>query len=395
MKKYWSNIVVQMILVISGVFLLGGFLPLSLKAGILSISLLMKELLLFVLPLIIFILVFSSFSCVSSGLIAFTSLLLILICFSNFCATMFSYQFGFLTQNFILNNSIIETNNSPLHANFTISLPKICSNALALSLGMIAGIVTSIRNIIFLKKTAKLGLNIVNKFLARIFTPTIPIFILGFILKMQHEGTLEILFKNFLPLVSVILTIYLIYLGLFYLLLNKGNIHNTITCIKNILPAGITGFSSMSSAVAMPPLISGTTENAIDKNIPRKIVPFITNTHMLGDALGIPLMAFSLYILEYNTFPPLYIFFIFSIGYVFAKFASAGIPGGTILIMIPVLESKLGFTSAMSSTILMIYLLLDPICTFGNILGNGCFTILFEKILHIKKERPSSEITYV
>jgi Na+/H+-dicarboxylate symporter len=70
----------------------------------------------------------------------------------------------------------------------------------------------------------------------------------------------------------------------------------------------------------------------------------------------------------------------FAFSYVLAKFASAGIPGGTILIMTPILESKLGFTSEMSSVILTIYLLFDPFCTMGSIFGNALFSMLFEKL---------------
>ena len=139
----------------------------------------------------------------------------------------------------------------------------------------------------------------------------------------------------------------------------------------------------MSSAAAMPVLIDGATKNSKDKELPKRIVPFITNTHMIGDALAIPLMAMSLYIVEYGHMPSADKYLMFAIGYVLAKFASAGIPGGTILIMTPVLESKLGFTSEMSSIILTTYLLFDPFCTLGSIFGNGAFSMTFEKLKNL------------
>jgi Na+/H+-dicarboxylate symporter len=167
----------------------------------------------------------------------------------------------------------------------------------------------------------------------------------------------------------------------------RGN--KALIALKNILPATMVGFSSMSSAAAMPVLIEGAIKNAEEADLPRRIVPFITNTHMLGDALGIPLMAVSLYIVEYGHFPSPDKYLIFAVSYVLAKFASAGIPGGTILIMTPVLEAKLGFTSEMSSIILTTYLLFDPFCTLGSVFGNGAFSIGFEKL---KKRFISQEI---
>jgi Na+/H+-dicarboxylate symporter len=164
------------------------------------------------------------------------------------------------------------------------------------------------------------------------------------------------------------------------MLVNGFKANKALSALKNILPATIVGFSSMSSAAAMPILIEGATKNAEDKELPKRIVPFVTNTNMMGDALAIPLMAMSLYIVEYGHFPSPEKYLIFAMGYVLAKFASAGIPGGTILIMIPVLEAKLGFTSEMSSIILTTYLLFDPFCTLGSIFGNGAFSIGFEKL---------------
>jgi Na+/H+-dicarboxylate symporter len=101
---------------------------------------------------------------------------------------------------------------------------------------------------------------------------------------------------------------------------------------------------------------------------------------MLGDALGIPLMALSLYVVQYHNMPEFSAYLTFAISYVLAKFAAAGIPGGTIIVMIPVLESSLQFTPEMSGIILMMYILFDPFCTAFNIFGNGLFPIVFEKI---------------
>ena len=107
---------------------------------------------------------------------------------------------------------------------------------------------------------------------------------------------------------------------------------------------------------------------------------------MLGDALGIPLIALSLYAVEYHTMPEFSAYVTFAISYVLAKFAAAGIPGGTIIVMIPVLESSLQFTPEMSGVILMMYILFDPFCTTANIFGNGLFPMVFEKIWYKLKK---------
>lgn len=60
--------------------------------------------------------------------------------------------------------------------------------------------------------------------------------------------------------------------------------------------------------------------------------------------------------------------------------------------MIPILEKYLGFTPEMLSLITALYILFDPIITSANVLGNGAFAQLFEKVYHLfhKEKKVSS-----
>ena len=88
-------------------------------------------------------------------------------------------------------------------------------------------------------------------------------------------------------------------------------------------------------------------------------------------------------------FPDLTTFMIFASYFVIAKFAVAGIPGGGIVVMIPILEKYLGFSPEMSGLITAIYILLDPLNTTANVLGNGAFAILTTNIF--KKKRKTTD----
>ena len=87
---------------------------------------------------------------------------------------------------------------------------------------------------------------LVNLFLSRVFTPVLPIFILEFILKAQHDGSPSVLFKKFVPLLSVIIVLYISYIG----------------------------FSSMSSVAATPVLIDEATKNLKCKELTKRISTF-------------------------------------------------------------------------------------------------------------------------
>ena len=207
----------KLIFIILSVFLLGDFLPEYLKSLLLTTSLVMKEILLFVLPAIVFFLVFASFSQLSGGFMVFTGLLLALVCMSNFTAVMVAYPVGYFAQDFIVTNNIVQSS-LELQSFYTLQLPKLCNNSTALIIGLLLGVYTSAKNNEPLKRFAKKGSDIANGFLVQCFTPVLPIFILGFILKAQHDGLLAVLFKNFMP--SVIILLYVFYIGALYVMVN-------------------------------------------------------------------------------------------------------------------------------------------------------------------------------
>lgn len=385
-KNLLFSLPAQLIMIIILGSCFGAGIPEYVKANFLGFSLLVKAILVFVLPFIIFSFVFNGFSKLKSGAIYYTILLLSLVCISNFSGTIFSYFVTTSLQEFIhYDISLIENQTRNLAPSFQLELPKVCDNSLGLVFGLFLGLYASHTKKPKLLKLANICNIIANTFLNRCFIPILPAFVLGFVLKLQHTGILNSLLTNFLPLLLVLISIHIFYIGLCYLISQNFNIKNTIISIKNIIPAGLVGFSTMSSASALPVLLTQAEKNTKNPEFTKSVIPSVINTHMLGDALGIPLLALSLYSMYYGNMPDFYSYLSFSLSYVLAKFAAAGVPGGTIIVMIPVLESAMQFTPEMSGIILLIYLLLDPFLTCGNVFGNGMFSIVFENIWNKSK----------
>ena len=136
----------------------------------------------------------------------------------------------------------------------------------------------------------------------------------------------------------------------------------------------------MSSAAAIPTTIEGTEKNLANKNIAKFVVPATANMHLLGDCFAIPIIGLALMVSFGYGFPSLSQYLIFTLYGVLAKFAAAGIPGGSALIFVPLFESIFGFSAQMSAAVLTIYFLFDPVATSSNVFGHGMFAILFEKI---------------
>ena len=85
----------------------------------------------------------------------------------------------------------------------------------------------------------------------------------------------------------------------------------------------------------------------------------------------IPIFAFAIMKSFGVAAPEFSTYILFAVYFVLAKFSVAAVPGGGILVMLPILETHLGFTSEMLSLITALYILFDPVTTAANVLGNG------------------------
>ena len=371
------------LLLLLGAVLLGGHLvPLSIKSIFLAVSLTLKSILLFVLPAIIFVYLFSCFTSFEGNVFLFIFALLLGVCASNFLSTMIAYG---LTHVGLPNISYGNFNNTVLNPYWTITLPTLISNEWALFLGFGCGAVVSFFPHPLAFKISGWGKKCATFFLDKFFIPLMPFFILGFLLKMQEEGILWYLVKTYLPILLMLVGTYLLYLFFLYWIAAKGNFNNTLTYIRRTLPAGITGFSSMSSAAAMPLTLKAAEKNSEKPALVRAIVPATVNIHLVGDSIGVPIIAMAILITFGHPLPDFSSFLIFSGYFILAKFAIAAVPGGGIIVMLPVLEKSLGFNGEMLGLITAVYILFDPLFTSTNVMGNGAFSIIFSRIFKSKK----------
>jgi Na+/H+-dicarboxylate symporter len=140
------------------------------------------------------------------------------------------------------------------------------------------------------------------------------------------------------------------------------------------------GFGSMSSAAALPLSLKAAKSNLHNEDNAAIIIPASVNIHLVGDCFFIPLVALAIIISFGQELPNIFTYTSFAIQFVVAKFAVAAVPGGGILVMLPILQSQLGFSADMLGVITALYVLFDPFITACNIAGNGALAIAFDKI---------------
>jgi Na+/H+-dicarboxylate symporter len=351
------------------------------KSHMYAISLFLKDLIVFVLPILIFSFVVSGIINLKKESVKAISILVPLVCISNFSGFWVSYIFAtpFLKSG-IVTISKLDHQNTLMPA-WEYHIVPLIKNDIALILGVIFGFIGSFSKLSHFISKASKGLYVFsNVILKKVICPVLPIFIFGFIIKMQHEGSLLLVIKEYSVLLSIVAILTYGYMFSIMFFLSGRNLKNSIAKFKNLLPGVLIGLFSMSSAAAIPNTIEGSEKNLDDPNIARFVIPATANMHLLGDCFAIPIIGLALIVSFGYTFPSPSAYLVFSLYGIIAKFASAGIPGGSALIFVPIFESVFGFSAQMLTALTAVYILFDPIATSSNVFGHGMFAMLFEKV---------------
>lgn len=372
-----------LIALILAVKLFGDWIPYSVQSGLYGLSLTIKSLIVFVLPLVVFGLLFKTAVNFANKASKIILLIVGAICASNFLSTLLSYSVGTLAYTFELSIAPPGAEGALLPA-WTFSFPKWVGNDQAMLGGLLLGILLGWWRPTLARAVAA-GLDSAVKLVLKGILWVIPFFITGFILKMNYDQLMSTIFSNYALIFMVVALAVFSYIGFLYLLANRFQLKGTVKSIKNLLPAAIAGFGSMSSAAAMPLTILGAEKNAKNTDLARSLIPMTVNIHLIGDCFAIPIFAFAV-LKSFGIAEPLFAsYLVFALYFVLAKFSVAAVPGGGILVMLPILEYHLGFNAEMLSLITALYILFDPVITCANILGNGSFALLLEKLA---KEAP-------
>lgn len=388
-SPFKKNIPVQVIIVLLLTIVFGEYIPEHIKWFLYSISFILKEVLLLILPLVIFCCAYVSVSTIkhTKSIGIFLLLLLVVIYISNYTATMVAYGVVLLVESSINFQPVILTHGKELSSIWNISFNTISLDS---NYALIGGFIVGIFELYIPLHYGNYKLNVLAKkfvdyFLSSIFIRLLPFFVLGFFIQMQYSGVLSKTIERLVPLIVLISGTYIFYLSFLFAVIANFNIKLWVSYIKNIIPAALTGFYTMSSLVTMPITMMSIEKNIENPGMVRLVIPIATNIHMIGLAINIPIMALII-LLSYGYELPIFtIYLIFSFHFALMQFAAAGAPGCGVLLMLPLLEKYLGFTDEMSALIVAIYILFDATETSANVIGNSALVVVLSKIAKVLK----------
>lgn len=380
-KRLLGNLPLRLVLCIVFAFLFGDLLNDTTIRILYTISCVMKEILMAILPIMIFGYIFAAILSLEKNAPILILLILGLVTISNALASLSAYFIGMNILPFV---SIAKNVNLATYDGiitmFSLGIPQIISPDKTMFVSMILGFIFSYLKIPSVNKFSLRLQDLITAFLEKCFIPCLPLYVLGFVLKMHREGSLSILFKNYAQVFILICIAIIIYIALMYLVANNFSWNGFKKTIKQMSAAGLTGFSTISSAVTMPITIEATEKNISNKQFAKLIIPATVNIHMIGHGLSIPITSLTILLIYGHPLPSLEHFILFVMYFCIAKFSATAVPGGGIIVILPILQSHLGFTAEMSSIIIILDILQDAVLTSANVMGNGAFAMICYKL---------------
>lgn len=372
---------VQTVLVLGLYVCFAAYLPLLAHQIFYTISLFIKDLLVWMMPLTVGFFIANTVAGFERKAPLFILTIVLFEAFSNFSSVMYSYFWG---------HALIERLPSLQTTSFDESfkalwrLPFVKPMWWAADKGCLAGLIlgcfsafvrnVSIRSFLYGGKVIAQGL------LTQFFSRLIPVFILGFAAHMYCSGILVHVFKNYATILLWLLLMTFVYITVIFAIGTGWRLGLMMQHVRNLFPAWTIALSSGCSLSTMPWTIKGASKNLDDPHLAEAIIPATTNIQQVGDCIAQAFLCFVIYTQFFGSPPTFQMWFAFTLIFVLARFATAAVLGGAIFIMLPIYEQYLNFTPDMIAIILALNVVLDPFITSSNVLANGGLCRVFEKV---------------
>lgn len=380
--RYLKSLPAQLILCVLLSLCFGQYLSEPVIKSIYTASCIVKDVLILVLPVIIFAYIFDALIGLDKKAPLLLAVILVMVFLSNVIGVLIS---GGIARCVLPLLPLMSTNLSLasthiLNPYFQLSLPPLLSPDAAMFAGIACGFLASFLKIPQAKTVATFLHKVVTLFLHKTFVPLLPIYVTGFVLKLDFEDSLSPLIQSYSQVFVLSLSLIITYIGVVYYVGSGFRFKRFLESVKNMIPAGVTGFSTMSSAATMPVTLEATEKNLKDPRFADLIIPTTANIHLLGDVLAIPLTGLALLWFKTGSFPAIGDYVFFAVMFGIAKFSCAGVPGGGVLVILPVLHKYLGLDQEMITLMTTLYILQDSIFTSSNVMGNGAFAMVVERV---------------
>lgn len=354
----------------------------------------------YLLPFLIFPYIASSVSLLKYNGFMFLGSFIILITVSNFISILVGGGVAFsVIPHLTIQTTFNVHSTQSLLPFFDFKLAPLFNIEMVLIAGFLSGFVLSaypngsIKN--FLNKYKYFS----SQFFSKAFISILPLYIFGTLLKINYENNFYKIFIDFRSIIFIIFTTQFLYIFFVFYLGTSCSIKRTVQCWRNSLPAAFLGFSTMSSFITMPVTLKVAEKNLDDKDLAHIAITTTVNCHEIGECISLTIIALTVYSMGNDTvLPPLNVFLHFAFMLAIAQFTGISVPGGSTVVIAPLLITHLDFSNEMIGLVTILSIFMDPVGTSSNVMGNSAFSLIIQKyfnaVKNIRKKSNMSDKKY-
>jgi len=362
-------------------FALASILPLAAHQGLYTVSLLIKDLLVWILPPAVGFFIAGAIASFRSRAPLFILTLVLFEAVSNLSSVWYAYVGGHMAVDFLpAMASPVQASDFQALWRLPLERPAWWSADKGSLFGLALGLAAAFGRNALLRTAIDRGKETAQWILTRVFSRLIPLFVLGFVARMHKGRLLDHMAGTSAALVAWLVILLALYIGVLFAVGSGWSVKGTAAAVKNLLPAGGIAFTSGCSLSTMPWTIAGTAKNLQKPWLAKAVIPATTNIQQIGDCIANTFICFLLYRHFHGQVPDLSTWMSFSAIFVLARFATTAMLGGAIFVMLPIYEKYLHFNAEMTAIILAFNVILDPLITSCNVVANGALCRVFERM---------------
>ncbi len=230
--------------------------------------------------------------------------------------------------------------------------------------------------------------DMVGQWVGRVLMPLLPLYVFANFAALAYEGT-EGRLLVFLPVIAIVVAFHCVWIGVLYLLAALASRRNSLDVLRHYGPAYLTALGTMSSAATLGvALRCARRSRAISPATVDFAIPLFSNIHLCGSALTETFFVMVVSNMLYGSLPEEGTLTVFVVLLGVFAVGAPGVPGGTVLASLGIVEAVLGFDDAGTAMLIAVFALQDSFGTACNITADGALALITDRCI---RPRPQGD----
>ena len=360
--------------------LIGAFAPDAMVRGFNTISMLFESFIKFLIPFIIIFFIAQGLAQLQKKSNTIVVSILLLSFLSTIGAGLLALVLGLEVIPLFTFVPVEIAHSGQFPPYFQMPLEPMMDILGALLLAFIIGIGVQYTHGTAIEKVVQEGQSILQLMLKNIVIPILPLYILSIFVNFSASGIIVNTFASYIGVLALVIVLQVTWLVILYGLAGLVSKKNPWTLLRNMLPAYVAAFATMSSVSSIPVAIRASKKNNVHESIVNITVPLCSTIHLSGSIITILTCSLAVLHLVPGLMQPtltqiLMALFLLSV----VMIAAPGVPGGGIMASLGILTLMFGFNEDAIGLMMALYMTQDSFGTATNVTGDGAISVMIDK----------------